>query len=162
MKLSRLTFVALCAAFAIVASACGGGSGDVPEDAVAVVNGTEVSRADLDDLVALAKKASELQGQQFPRAGTPEYRNVQSQYVAYLVQREHFAQEAEERGIEVTEKEVDKEVEKFVKERFEGKQEEFEQGAEGAGLHPGAVPHHAPQRAARAEALRRPSPRRSR
>jgi parvulin-like peptidyl-prolyl isomerase len=134
MKLSRLILVALCAAFAVVASACGGGgSGDVPEDAVAVVNGTEVSRADLDELVALAKKASELQGQQFPRAGTPEHRNIQSQYVAYLVQREHFAQEAEKRGIEVTEKEVDEEVEKFVEERFDGKQEEFEKARKAQG-----------------------------
>jgi foldase protein PrsA len=133
MKRSRLTLVALCAALAVAASACGGGSDDVPEDAVAVVNGTEISRSELDDLVQLAKKATELQGQQFPRAGTPEYRNVQSQYVAYLVQRAHFAQEAEKRGIAITEKEVDKEVDKFVEERFDGKREEFEKARKAQG-----------------------------
>jgi len=127
MKLSRLTLAVVVSALAVVASACGGGgSGDVPDGAVAVVNGTEIARTELDELVAQAKKAYESQSQEFPRAGTPEYRNVQAQYLAYLVQREEFEQEAEELGVEVTDEDVDKELTEFVKSRFEGKREAFE------------------------------------
>jgi parvulin-like peptidyl-prolyl isomerase len=135
MKLSRLTLAVLVSALAVVASACGGGggSGDVPEGAVAVVNGTEIARTELDQLMEQAKKAYESQNQEFPRAGTPEYRNVQAQYLAYLVQREEFEQEAKELGIEVTEKDIDKELTEFVKSRFEGKREAFNEALKAQG-----------------------------
>ena len=106
----------------------------MPEDAVAVVDGTEISRAELDELVERAKKAYAAQKQEFPKVGTPEYQNVQTQYVAFLVQREEFEQEAEELGLQVTEKEVDKEVEEFVKTRFEGKRKEFEKALKEQGF----------------------------
>jgi parvulin-like peptidyl-prolyl isomerase len=121
----RLTLTALLAALAVAVSACGGESG-VPEGTVAVVDGIEISRADLDELVERAKKNTEAQEQVFPKVGTPEYQNVQRQYVAFLVQRAQFQKEAEERDVEVTEKEVDAEVAEFVKSRFDGKRKEFE------------------------------------
>lgn len=124
MKLSRLTFVPLLAALAFVAAACGG-SGDVPAGTVAVVNGTEVSRAELDEFVERAKKNYEGQDQEFPKVGTPEYQNVQRQYVAFLVQTVAFEQQAEELDVEITEEDVDKELDAFVKSRFDGKQKEY-------------------------------------
>ena len=66
--------------------------------------------------------------------GTPEYQNVQKQYVAYLVQREQFEHEAEDLGIEVTEKDVDAEVEKFVDTNFKGKQSDFEKALKEQGF----------------------------
>jgi foldase protein PrsA len=125
MKLSWITFSALLAALALAVSACGGDSG-VPDGAVAVVDGTEISREELDELVERAKKGAEAQKQEFPKVGTPEYQNIQRQYVAYLVQRAQFAKEAEKRGVEVTEKDVDKAETDFIASRFEGKREEFE------------------------------------
>jgi foldase protein PrsA len=104
-------------------SACGG-EGDVPAGAVAVVDGTEIPKEELDVLLEQAKRNY---GAQFPRAGTPEYQNVQKQYVAGLVQGEWFEQEAEQLGIEVTDKDVDAELERFIKSRFDGKRADLEQ-----------------------------------
>ncbi len=133
MNLLRLIFVPLVAALVLVVSACGS-SGDVPDSAVAVVNGTEITKAELDELVGRAKENSEAQNQEFPKAGTPEYQDIQKRYVAFLVQREQFEQEAEERDIEITEKDIDKEVDEFVKSRFAGKRAEFEKALKDQGF----------------------------
>lgn len=117
--MKRLALVLLAFVLAVFAPACSGG-GDVPDGAVAVVEGTEISRAELDELIERAKKAYAAQKQEFPKAGTPEYQNVQTQYVAFLVQREEFEKEAAELGLEVTQKDVDNEVQEFVMSRYEG------------------------------------------
>ena len=49
MTAARLTLALLLATVAIAATACGGGSDSVPADAVAVVDGTEISKAELDE-----------------------------------------------------------------------------------------------------------------
>ncbi|MBA3433030.1 MAG: peptidylprolyl isomerase [Actinobacteria bacterium] len=133
MKLSRITLAALAATFAVVVSACGGG-GDVPTGAVAVVDGTEISRTELDQLVERAKKAYEAQKQEFPKVGTPEYQNVQTQYVAFLVQREEFEKEADDLEVEITDKDVDKALDEFVKSRFQGDRKQFGKALEGQGF----------------------------
>ena len=135
MKPLRLILLAvLVSLLAVFASACGGGSGDVPTGAVAVVDGTEISRAELDDLVARAKKAYAAQKQEFPKVGTPEYQNVQMQYVAFLVQREEFEQQANDLGVEITDKDIDNEVQTFVKTKFEGKRAAFMKALEKEGF----------------------------
>jgi foldase protein PrsA len=134
MKLSRITLAILGSTLVVAVSACGGGAGDVPDGAVAVVDGTEISRTELDELVERAKKAYQAQKQEFPRAGTPEYQNVQAQYVAYLVQREEFEKEADELDVEVSEKDIDKEVDEFVESRFKGKQKDFEKALKEQGF----------------------------
>jgi parvulin-like peptidyl-prolyl isomerase len=133
MKSLHLTFLAALAALSLAVSGCGSG-GDVPEGAVAVVDGSEITREELDELIAHGKRTYEASQQDFPRVGTPEYQNVQKQYVAYLVQREQFEHEAEELGIEVTEKDIDAEVEKFVDANFKGKQKDFEKALKKQGF----------------------------
>jgi foldase protein PrsA len=134
MNLSRLTLAILGATLVAFVSACGGGSGDVPDNAVAVVDGTEISREQLGQLVERAKSAYKAQKQEFPRVGTPEYQNVESQYVAFLVQQEEFEQKADELGVEISEKDIDKGVSDFVKSRFGGKQKDFEKALEQQGF----------------------------
>jgi foldase protein PrsA len=131
--LKRLAPIFLGFALVVFAPACGGG-GDVPEGAVAVVEGTEISRDELDEVFARAKKAYEAQKQEFPKVGTPEYQNVQTQYVAFLVQREEFEKEADELGIEVTQKDVDKEVQEFIKSRYEGDRKAAEKALDEQGF----------------------------
>ncbi|HSI98259.1 MAG TPA: peptidylprolyl isomerase [Gaiellaceae bacterium] len=133
MKLSRLTLASLGAAVALVAAACGS-SADVPEGAVAVVNGTEIAKTELDELVGIAKRAYEARDQDFPKVGTPEYQSIQQQYLAFLVQREEFEQEADKLGLEVTKKDVDEALQELVKSRFDGNRKEFDKALEQQGF----------------------------
>ena len=68
----------------------------VPPDAVAVVDGTPVTKAELDALLARAKKTYKAQKRAFPKAGTAEYQSLQTQAVAFLVQRAEYDNRAED------------------------------------------------------------------
>jgi foldase protein PrsA len=126
MKPLRITLAVLGAtSLLLLVSACGGGAGSVPDDAVAVVGGTEIAKAELDELLARAKKGSESQDQEFPKAGTPEYQSLQTQFVEFLVQREEFEQAAEDLDVTVSEKDIDKAVTDFVKSRFGGDEKQY-------------------------------------
>jgi parvulin-like peptidyl-prolyl isomerase len=134
MTLARITLGILLAALALTASACGGGSDSVPSGAIAVVDGTEISEDDLDELIAQAKKGYEAQKQEFPKAGTPEFQSIQTQYVAYLVELEEFRQAAEELGVSVTDEDVDKAEQELIKSRFDGKRAAYEKALEAQGF----------------------------
>ncbi|HEX4747736.1 MAG TPA: peptidylprolyl isomerase [Gaiellaceae bacterium] len=136
MTAARTALVTLLATLALVAAACGGGSENVPAGAIAVVNGTEISKEDLDKLVAQAKRGYESQKQQFPKAGTPEYQNIQRQYVAYLVELEELRQAAEEMGISVSAKDVDAAEQELIESRYEGKRAEYEKALKEQGFTP--------------------------
>src|SRR5205809_356812 len=107
MKPVRVTLALLGAAIILLLAACGGGQ-SVPSGAVAVVAGTEIARPDLDRWIAQTKKSYEAQKQAFPKVGTAEYQNIQTQTVAYLVQRAEFEQAAQDLGVKVTDKDIDK------------------------------------------------------
>ena len=135
MNLARITLAVLGATAALVASGCGG-SASVPSGSVAIVDGTEIMRDELDQLLERAKKGYEASKQEFPKVGTPEYQSLQTQYVAYLVQREELAQAAADLGIVVTKKDVDKAEDELVKSRFEGNEKEYEKALKQQGLTP--------------------------
>ena len=105
MNRSVLLAASALAAVTLVAAGCGD-TDEIPADAVAVVDGTSITRASLDELLARAKKSYTAQQRDFPKAGTPEYQSLQNQAVAYLVQREEYAREADDlqAGINVTRK----------------------------------------------------------
>jgi foldase protein PrsA len=134
MTAARLIFGLLLATLAIAVSACGSGSGNVAAGAVADVNGTEITKAELDRLVDQAKKGYESQKQAFPKAGTPEYQNIQRQYVAYLVELAQFRQAADDLGVKVTDKDIDKIESQTIKEKFGGKRSEYEKALKKAGF----------------------------
>jgi foldase protein PrsA len=138
MTTARKTFGLLLVLVTVVfaATACGGGSDSVPPDAVAVVDGTEVSKADLDELIAQAKKGYAAQKQQFPKVGTPEYQSVQTQYVAYLVELAEFQQAAEKLGVKVTDQDVDAAEKDLIKTRFGGKRAAYVKALKQQGFTP--------------------------
>jgi parvulin-like peptidyl-prolyl isomerase len=136
MTAARLAFGLLLATVAVAVSACGGGSGEVPSGAIAVVDGTEIAKTELDELLAQAKKGYENQNQEFPKAGTPEYQSIQTQYVAYLVELEEFRQAADGLGVVVTEKDIDAAENDVIKSRFDGKRSEYEKALEQQGFTP--------------------------
>lgn len=126
MKLTRVVVLALVALALGAAAGCGGSDEAVPEDGVASVDGTVVEKSDLDALMARAKKSYEAQKRDFPKAGSPDYQSLQSQAVAFLVQRVEYDQEAEKLGVEVTDKEVADRVAQVKKQYFGGDEKKFE------------------------------------
>jgi parvulin-like peptidyl-prolyl isomerase len=143
--MSRLFLVVpvLVAAVAIAAG-CGGGGDDqaattqssenVPADAVAVVAGTPVTKAEFDRFFAQREKAAEAQGQQFPAAGTPEYVQLQNQAVDFLVQRIELAKEAESLGIAVTDQQVTARVDELKDQFFSGDDAAYQAELKSLGL----------------------------
>jgi peptidyl-prolyl cis-trans isomerase C len=132
MKRSLMLAAAALAAITVVAAGCGG-SDEVPADAVAVVDGATISRATLDDLLARAKKSYVAQKRAFPKAGTSEYQTLQTQAVAFLVQRAEYAREAEQLGVKITDAQIAKKVDEVKKQYFGGSQSKFEKGLEEQG-----------------------------
>jgi parvulin-like peptidyl-prolyl isomerase len=127
MKRSLALAAAALAAVMLVAAGCGD-SDEMPPDAVAVVDGSSITRASLDGLLARAKKSYTAQNRAFPKAGTSEYQSLQAQAVAYLVQREEYAREADQLGVDVTDKQIAAKVDEVKKQYFSGSQTKFEQG----------------------------------
>ncbi len=127
MKRSLLLAAAALAAVTLVAAGCGD-TDEVPADAVAVVDGTTITKASLEELLARAKKSYAAQQRDFPKAGTADYQTLQNQAVAYLVQREEYANEADDLGIKVSDEEITKKVDEVKKQYFKNDQKKFEAG----------------------------------
>jgi parvulin-like peptidyl-prolyl isomerase len=136
MPAARLTLALLLATVAIAATSCGGGSDSVPSDAVAVVDGTEISRADLDELMTLSKNGYKQSNQAFPKAGTPEYQSIQTRNVAYLVELAQFRKAADDLGLTVSQKDIDKIENQTIKDKFGGKRAEYAKALKKAGFTP--------------------------
>jgi foldase protein PrsA len=127
MKRSLALAAAALAAVTLVAAGCGG-SDEVPTNAVAVVDGSSITRASLDELLTRAKLSYAAQKRSFPKAGTSEYQTLQTQAVAYLVQRQEYASEAEKLGIQVKDTQIAKKVGQVRKQYFSDNQAKFVQG----------------------------------
>jgi parvulin-like peptidyl-prolyl isomerase len=119
---------------AVLALAGCGGDEDVPADAVAVVDGEEISRSDYEALIAQAKKSYANQKREFPAAGSQEFQTLRNQAVQFLVQREQFEQEAGELDVEVTEKQVNDRLAQIQKQYFGGDKAKYEKQLKEQGL----------------------------
>jgi parvulin-like peptidyl-prolyl isomerase len=113
----------------LVGAACGGGGSDeVPSNAIAVVNGDEtVTKAEFDRLLNQAQQSYKDSKRPFPKAGTDEYAQLRDQIVNYLVRRAQFAEEAAARDIEITEEQVDKRLDQLVQQYFQGSKKRYEE-----------------------------------
>lgn len=134
MRRSLIALALVAAVVALVGAGCGGGSGDVPEGAIAVVDGAEISETDLDQLIDQAKAGFEVQQREFPKAGTQEYVAYQQQLVAFLVQKEQWQQEAEKLGVKITDADLDKARADLLKERFSGDEKKLADALEAQGF----------------------------
>ena len=126
MTISR--FALLPALFlALFLAACGGSGGDdVPENAVAVVDGREIPRTEFDSLINQAKKSYATQKRDFPAAGSAEYQTLRNQAVAHLVQKVELEKAAEDMDINVTDEDVEKRLEKIKKQYYGGDQKKLD------------------------------------
>ena len=119
MKLLRLVpILALVAAFA---AACGGGSGapkSVPSDAVAVVGGDTITKADFNQTLDQAKRSYQAQHKPFPKPGSATYGAVRSQIIQYLVERSEYTQKAKDLGVKVNDKDVTARLDQIKQQYF--------------------------------------------
>ncbi len=76
------------------------------------------------------------QKQQFPKAGTPEYQSIQTQYVAYLVELAEFRQAAEKLGGRGHDEGLDAAEQDLIKSRFSGKRAEYVKALKQQGFTP--------------------------
>jgi parvulin-like peptidyl-prolyl isomerase len=138
-------------ALLLVVAACGGGeesgvvgttsaapqppptSSEVPPDAIALVNGEKVLKADFDALIGQAEKSYELQEREFPVAGTAEFEAIKNQAVQLLVQRIQYEQEAERLGIAVTDADVEQRLEELKQQVFGGDDAAYQKSLEEQG-----------------------------
>jgi foldase protein PrsA len=102
-----LPLLALVAVLAL--AACGGGSSsaDVPEGSIAVVGDKTVTKEQFDAVMEQQKRAAESKKQDFPAAGTAQYEAVKAAVVKGLVEQQEWELEAEAMGIEVTDQEIE-------------------------------------------------------
>ena len=132
----KLRFLPLLLVFVVVliAAGCGGGGHSVPADAVAVVNGDTITKTQFNTLMSATAKIDKANKQTTPTAGTAAYKTRQDQIVAYLIQLDEFTQEGKSLGVEVTDADVQKQIDKVKKQYFSDNEAKFEKGLLAQGL----------------------------
>jgi foldase protein PrsA len=139
MRITR-SLVLIAVLIALLVAACGGdggeggGGGKVPAGAVALVNGEPITKAQVDQLLRQARRSYKAQKRTFPKAGTPEYQQLLTQAVQFLVQRVEFAQQAAERGIKVSDDDVEARLKQIKKQYFGGSEKRYRAALRQQGL----------------------------
>jgi foldase protein PrsA len=138
MKRRTLLILTPLAALAVAAAGCGGGSSDVPSNAVAVVTkcDTPITKNDYNQVLNQAQVNYKRNNQKFPGAGTQEYRQVQNQIVSYLVLRDAYICEGKDMDVNVSDKDIDKKVDELVKQYYKGDRTKFEKALKDQGVAP--------------------------
>lgn len=135
---STLALLALLLALALTAVGCGGGEDgsneEVPADAIAVIEGNEITRSAYDRLLGQAQATFKAREQDFPQTGTPEYEQLKQAIVRNLVEQEQFEIGAEELGIEVSDDEVEKRLDDLKQQFFKGDEKKYEEELKKQGL----------------------------
>lgn len=110
MKTRLLILLVPLALVALLAAGCGGGggsNGNVPNDSVAKVGSTPITKSTFNALMAVAFAKYKAQGQPEPKVGTPQYTQLRDQAVSFLVQEDELQQEGKKLGVTVSQKDVD-------------------------------------------------------
>jgi parvulin-like peptidyl-prolyl isomerase len=105
----------------------------VPASDIAVVDGHDIAKAKFDRILDQSKKAYRQAGRSFPKQGSPEYQTLKTNIVNYLVESVQFELGAEDLGIHVTDKDVDKELASTKKTYFNGNEKKYRQALKKAG-----------------------------
>jgi len=119
-RLTLASLVGLLAFGALLVAGCGGST--LSPDAVAVVDGKKITRADLDTLLLQAKASYKQQTppQTFPQAGSTQYQALQQQAATYLVRRVEYEQQAKTYNIVITNADIDAFIASLVKQQYSG------------------------------------------
>jgi foldase protein PrsA len=101
-----------------VASGCGGGGGDVPSNAVAVVGGTDITLSQVDDLMSQAQQTYKQRKQTFPKKGSKEWEALQQQAIQHLVEVQELEVGAQEQNVTVTSADISKKLDQIKAQFF--------------------------------------------
>ena len=118
MKHIRLVIVFAAAALLVVGCGSSGSSESVPNDAVAVVGGTTISKDQYDQVLAQAKRSYTAQHRTFPKEGTQAFTTLRGQIIQFLVERSEYEQAAKDQGVKVSDEDVDNRLEQVKQQYF--------------------------------------------
>jgi len=120
MRYLRFLPLPLLLLVAVLAAGCGsgGGSKSVPASAVAVVGADTITKTQFNTLLDGAKRNYAARKTPFPKPGTAQYKSLQDQVVQYLVQQSELQQKADELGVKVTDKDVQRKLDALKKQYF--------------------------------------------
>jgi len=128
-------FILLCLALLTgVLAACGGGSKNVPSDSVALVGKDNITKTQFNSLMDATAKVDAVNKQTPPKAGTTAYKQVQDRVMAFLVQLDELTQKGSTLGVNVTDQQVQTQIDKVKKQYFGGNEAKFEKGLASQGL----------------------------
>jgi parvulin-like peptidyl-prolyl isomerase len=132
-RTAAIVFAAVLVISLVVAAVTRGLTADEPSgDDVAIVDGDGISREDFDEAFAQAANAQQLP--QPPEEGSPEYEQLRNEAMGRLLQQRWLENEAEDRGVEVTESEIDQELQSVRQQQQLSKEEDFQKALSQAGL----------------------------
>jgi parvulin-like peptidyl-prolyl isomerase len=135
MRTLRLLPLPLLLVAVLLAAGCGGGSSQsVPADAVAVVNGTPITKSEFNALLLSAKASYKARKTAFPKPGTAAYKSLEDQAITYLVQQAEFQQKAKDLGITVSDKDVQTRLTQIKKQYFGGSETKYKAQLKAQGL----------------------------
>jgi parvulin-like peptidyl-prolyl isomerase len=109
----------------------GVGHDDVPDDAVAVVDGEEITQADFETAFTQTSSQSGLQTP--PAPGDEQYETIRDQALSAVLDTAWILGEGERRGVEVTDKEVQDTFTQLKDQNFQT-EEEYQQFLQQSGL----------------------------
>jgi parvulin-like peptidyl-prolyl isomerase len=135
MRTLRFLALPLLIAGVLLAAGCGGGSSQsVPNDAVAVVSGSPITKLQFASLIASAKASYAARKTPFPKAGTTAYKSLQDQAITYLVQESELEQQGKSMGIVVSDKDVQTRLTSIKKQYFGGSETKYQSQLKAQGL----------------------------
>ena len=135
MRTLRFLALPLLIAGVLLVAGCGGGSSQsVPNDAVAVVSGSPITKVQFASLIASAKASYLARKTPFPKAGTAAYKSLQDQAITYLVQESELEQQAKNMGIVISDQNVQTRLTAIKKQYFGGSETKYQAQLKAQGL----------------------------
>jgi parvulin-like peptidyl-prolyl isomerase len=133
MRHTSLVLLLLVATLALAACG-GGGNASLSSGDVATVASQKITKDDLTALLNRAKKSYEADKRPFPKPGTSAYNTLQSQAIAFLLQRAEFAAKAKSMGIDISDTKIDDRIKQLKKQFYGGSDKRYKDTLEKQGL----------------------------
>jgi parvulin-like peptidyl-prolyl isomerase len=135
MRLLRFLPLSMLLVAGLLAAGCGGGTKAVPANAVAVVGDSTILKADFNKVLTATKKIDKIRKTATPKPGTTEYKTRSDGIVQFLVTMSELTQKAKSMGLaDVTDKEVQTQIDQIKKQYANGDEKKFETLLAGQGL----------------------------